>query len=123
MPKSSQATGDVADKKLIQPNLRHNVWMLSWTRPCLLQVLDDWSMNDYREEYHCVLQALSEGLETRLMEGNGYEKDDHYLYHEDRIVVPEAQLDGCLQCAHLSSSHTGCNYPVDFSEGVSTPLP
>ena len=28
--------------------------------------------------------------------------------------MPEARLDGCLQCAHLSSGHTGCNRSVDF---------
>ena len=28
--------------------------------------------------------------------------------------MPEARLDGCLQWAHLSSGHTGCNRSVDF---------
>ena len=28
--------------------------------------------------------------------------------------MPEARLDGCLQWAHLSSVHTGCNRSVDF---------
>ena len=29
-------------------------------------------------------------------------------------MVPEAQLDGCLQWAYLSSGHTGGNRSVDF---------
>ena len=28
--------------------------------------------------------------------------------------MPEARFDGCLQWAHLSSGHTGCNSSVDF---------
>ena len=28
--------------------------------------------------------------------------------------MPEARIDGCLQWAHLSSGHTGCNRSVDF---------
>ena len=41
-------------------------------------------------------------------------KNNQYLFYEDRIVVPEARLDGCLQWAHLSSGHTGANRSVDF---------
>ena len=41
-------------------------------------------------------------------------KDNQYLHYEDRIVVLEARLDGCLQRANLSSEHTGCNQSVDF---------
>ena len=39
---------------------------------------------------------------------------NQYLFYEDRIVVPEARLDGCLQWSHLSSGHTGANRSVDF---------
>ena len=28
--------------------------------------------------------------------------------------MPEARLDGCLQCSHLSSGHSGANCLVDF---------
>ena len=41
-------------------------------------------------------------------------KDNQYLYYEERIVVPQARLVGCLQLANLSSGHTGCNRSVDF---------
>ena len=34
------------------------------------------------------------------------------MYYQDRIIVTEAPLDGCLQWAHLSSGHTGCNRSV-----------
>ena len=37
-----------------------------------------------------------------------------YLFYEDRIVVPEARLDGCLQWSHLGSGHAGANRSVDF---------
>ena len=37
--------------------------------------------------------------------------------------MPEAGLDGCLQWAHLSSGHTGCNGSVDvFREHFYSPL-
>ena len=46
---------------------------------------------------------------------NRWFEDSSYLYFEDRIVVPAAQLDGCLQWVHLSSGHTACNCSVDVS--------
>ena len=77
-------------------------------------VLEGWSLRDSREEYQCVLQTLSDGLEARLIDGDHWYKDSQYLYYEDRIVVLEARLDGCVQWAHPSSGHTGCNRFVDF---------
>ena len=67
-------------------------------------------LRDYQAEYQCVLNSL----EARLIDGDRWCKDNQYLYYEDRIVVPEAQLDGCLQLSRLSSGHTGCNRSVDF---------
>ena len=58
--------------------------------------LEGWCLIDYREEYQCVLQTLSDGLEARLIDGDRWYKGNRYLYFEDRIVVPEARLDGCL---------------------------
>ena len=77
-------------------------------------VLESWSLRDYQAEYQCVLNTLSDGLEARLIDGDRWYKDNRYLYYEDRIVVPEALLDGCLQWADLSSGHTGCNRSVDL---------
>ena len=79
-------------------------------------VLAGWSLRDYhyQAEYQCVLSALSDGLEARLIDGDRWYKDNQYLYYEDGIVVPEARLDGCLQWAHHSSGHTGSNQSVDF---------
>ena len=76
-------------------------------------VLEGWSLSDYQAEYQCVLSPLSDGLEARLIDGDRWYKDNQYLYYEDRIVVPEARLDGCLQWAHLSSGHTGCKRSAD----------
>ena len=77
-------------------------------------VLEGWRLRDYHAEYKCVLNSLSDGLEASLIDGDCWYKDNQYLYYKDRIVVPEAQLDGCLQWAHLSSWRTGCNRSVDF---------
>ena len=41
-------------------------------------------------------------------------KDNQYIYYDDRIVVPDARLDGFLQWAHRSSGDTGSNRSVDF---------
>ena len=81
-------------------------------------VLVGWSLRDYHAEYKCVLNSLSDGLEAHLIYRDRWYNDNQYLYYEDRIVVPEARLDGCLKWAHLSSGHTGCNrsvavYPAD----------
>ena len=80
-------------------------------------VLEGWSLRDYHAEYKCVLNSLSDGLEARVIDGDRWYKDNQYLYYEDRIVVPEEQLDGCLQRAHRSSGHTGCNRSVDVFRG------
>ena len=77
-------------------------------------VLEGWSLRDYHAEHKCVLNFLSDDLEAHLIDGDRWYKDNQYLYYEDRIVVPEARLDGCLQWAHLSSGHTGCNRSVNF---------
>ena len=77
-------------------------------------VLEGWSLRDYHAEYKCVLNSPSDGLEARLIAGDRWHKNNQYLYYADRRVVPEARLDGCLQCAHLSSGHKGCNRSADF---------
>ena len=77
-------------------------------------VLECWSLRDYHVEYKCLLKSLSDGLQARLIDGDRWYKDNQYPYYEDRIVLPEARLDGCLQWAHLSSGHTGCNRSFDF---------
>ena len=77
-------------------------------------VVEGWSLRDYRTEDKCVLNSLSDGLEACLIDGDRWYKDNQYLYYEDRIVVPEAPLDCCLQWAHLSSGQTGCKRSVDF---------
>ena len=69
---------------------------------------------DHQSEYQCVLDPLSDCLEARLIDGNRCYEDNQYLYYEDLTVVREAGLDGCLQWAHLSSGHTGCNGSVRF---------
>ena len=73
-----------------------------------------WSLTDYQSEYKEILQTLSTGLEPRVIDGHQWYKNNQYLFYEDRIVVPEARLDGCLQWSHLSSGHTGANRSVDF---------
>ena len=84
-------------------------------------VLEGWSLGDYHAEYKCVLNSLSDGLEAHLIDSVRWYKDNQYLYYEDRLVVPEARLDGCLQLSHLSFGQTGYNRSFDFFRGVSTP--
>ena len=72
-------------------------------------ILEGWSPPDYQSEYKEILQTLSTGLEPRVIDGHQWYKNNQYLFYEDRIVVPEARLDGCLQWSHLSSGHTGAN--------------
>ena len=81
---------------------------------CTAGVLEIWSLRDYQAEYQCVLSTLSDGLEERLIDGDHWYQDNQYLYYEDRIVVPESRLDGCLHWVHHSSGHTGCNWSAAF---------
>ena len=77
-------------------------------------ILEGWSLTDYQSEYKEILQTLSTGLGTRVIDGHQWYKSNQYLFYEDRMVVPEARLDECLQWSHLSSGHTGANRSVDF---------
>ena len=60
-------------------------------------ILEGRSLTDYQSEYKEILQTLSTGLEPRVIHGHQWYKNNQYLFYEDRIVVPEARLDGCLQ--------------------------
>ena len=77
-------------------------------------ILEGWSLTDYQSEYKEILQTLSTGLEPRVSDGHQWYQNNKYLFYEDRIVVLEARLDGCLQWSHLSSGHTGANCSVDI---------
>ena len=77
-------------------------------------VLEGRSLRDYQQEYQCVIQTLTDGLQARLIKGNRCITDSQYLYFEDHIVVPEAGVAACLHWAFLSSGHIGCNRSVDF---------
>ena len=66
-------------------------------------ILEGWSLPDYQSEYKEILQTLSTGLKPRVIDGHQWYKNNQYLFYEDRIVVPEARLDGCLQWSDLSS--------------------
>ena len=60
-------------------------------------ILEGWSLTDYQSEYKEILQTLSTGLKPRVIDGHQWQKNNQYLFYEDTIVVPDAQLDGCLQ--------------------------
>ena len=77
-------------------------------------IFEGWSLTDYQSEYKEILQTLSTGLKPRVIDGHQWYKNNQYLFYEDRIVMPEARLDGCSQWSHLSSGHTGANRSVDF---------
>ena len=68
-------------------------------------VLEGWSLGDNQLDYQCVIDPSSDGLEARLIDSDRWYKDNQYLYYEDRISVPEARLDGCLQCPSQLRAH------------------
>ena len=53
-------------------------------------ILEGWSLTDYQSEYKEILETLSTGVETRVIDGHQWYKINQYLFYEDRIVVPEA---------------------------------
>ena len=77
-------------------------------------ILEGWSLTNYQSECKEILQTLSTGLAPRVIDGHQWYKKNQYLFYEDRIIVPEAPLDGCLQWSHLSSGHLGANRSLDF---------
>ena len=66
-------------------------------------ILKEWSLTDYQSEYKDILQTLSTGLQPRVIDGHQWYKNHRYLFYEDRRVVPEARLDGCLRWTQLRS--------------------
>ena len=77
-------------------------------------VREGWSRSDYQSEYQSILDSLSDCLEAPLIDGDRWYKDNQFLYYEDRIVVPEARVDGYLQWARLSSADAGCRRSVEI---------
>ena len=77
-------------------------------------ILEGCSLANYHSEYKEILQTLSTGPEPRVIYRHLWYKNNQYRFYEDRIVVPEARPDACLQWSHLSSGHTGANCSVDF---------
>ena len=77
-------------------------------------ILEGWSLTDDQSGYKAILQTLSTRLERCVTEGHQWYKNNQCRFYEDRIVVPEARLDGCLQWSYLSSGHTGANRSVDL---------
>ena len=71
-------------------------------------ILEGWSLTDYQSEYKYIFQTLSTGHEPRVIDGHQWYKNNQNLLYKDlifvpeRIVLPEARLDGCLQWSHLS---------------------
>ena len=84
--------------------------------PCMRTagILEGRSSTDYQSQYKEILHTLSTGLEPRVIDGHQWYENNQYLIYEDRIVVPKARLDRCLQWSHHSSGHTGANRSVDF---------
>ena len=82
-------------------------------------ILEGWSLTDCQSEYKEILQTLSTGLQPRVIDGHQWYKNNHYLFYEDRSVVPEARLDGCLQWSHPSSGQAGANRLWTSSVSVS----
>ena len=66
------------------------------------RIPEGWSLNEYQSQYKNILQILSTGLEPRVIDGRQWYRNNQYLFNEDRICVPEAQLDACLQWSQLS---------------------
>ena len=60
-------------------------------------ILQDWSLTVYQSEYKEILQTHSTGLKPCVIDGHQWYKNNQYLFYEDRTVLPEARLDGCLQ--------------------------
>ena len=46
-------------------------------------ILEGWSLNEYEAEYEKILQTLRTGLESRLINGDKWYRDDRLLYFED----------------------------------------
>ena len=78
------------------------------------EILEGWSLTDYQSERKEILQTVSTGLEPRVIDGHQWYENNQYLFYQDRIVVPEARLDRCLQWSHPRAGHTGANRSVDF---------
>ena len=77
-------------------------------------ILEGLSLTDYQSVYKAILQTLSTRLRPGVIYGHQWYKNNQYLFYKDRIVAPEARLDGCLQWSELSSGHTGANRSVDI---------
>ena len=77
-------------------------------------ILEGWSLTNYQSEYKDILQTLTTGLEPGVIDGNQWYNNNQSLFYENRIVLPQARLEGCLHWSNFTSSHIGANRSPDF---------
>ena len=71
--------------------------------------LDGLQQVEYLKEFGDIWKRLAKRLEPALVDQEQWKRDNTYLWHEDRIVVPSDRIPALVKWIHESSGHVGAN--------------
>ena len=75
----------------------------------MIRPLDGLQQSEYLKEFGDIYKRLVKRLEPLLVNEDQWKRDNSYLWHEDRIVVPDDRVPALLKWTHESSSHVGAD--------------
>ena len=75
----------------------------------MIRPLDGLKQVEYLKEFGDISKRLKKRLEPLLVNQGRWKKDKTYLWHEDRIVVPNDRIPALLKWTHESSGHVGAH--------------
>ena len=75
----------------------------------MIRPLDGLQQVEYLKEFGDIYKRPEKRLEPALVNQVQWKRDETYLWHEDRIVVPSDRILALLKWTHESGGHVGAN--------------
>ena len=75
----------------------------------MIRPLDGLQQAEYLKEFGDIYKRLEKCLEPLLVNQEQWKRDNSYLWHEDRIVVPSDRVPALLKWTHVPSGHVGAD--------------
>ena len=75
----------------------------------MIRPLDGLEQVQYLKEFEDIYKRLEKRLEPILVNQEQWKRDKTYLWHEDRIVLPNDRRPALLKWTHTSSGHVGAD--------------
>ena len=80
----------------------------------MIRPLDGLQQVDYLKEFGDIYKRLEKCLATALVNQDQWKREETYLWHDDRIVVPSDRIPALLKWTHASSGHVRANCTLNL---------